>query len=193
MGAAAIPLLIGGGLLQAGSQYQAGQTASRNATNVANQLESNANLANINAGQQQAAGIAKASEAKRQNRFLQSRILAMAAAGGGSTQSKNIADLLSRTAGEGEYAALNSLYEGNTRADQLRNEAIGLRNQAATTRFEGRQARSAGNIGAVTSILGAGAKGAFYSKYNNPMPTNNANNSFNSDFADTDYDLPAIY
>ena len=179
MGAAAIPLMIGSTALQAQSQWQAGQAASRNATSVANQYEQNARLANINAGQQEAAGIQKASENLRQNKYLQSKIIAKAAASGASTSSKNIADLISDTAAEGEYAALGSLYEGQTRGDQLRNEALGLYNKSLVTRFEGKQARRAANIGMTSSLIGGAAKGAsFYSKYNNPAPTDtNANAS----------------
>lgn len=174
-GVAAGTLLAGSTILQAGSQYGAGQAASRNATMVANQLDQNAELAKINAGQQEAVGQQRAKENLRQNRFLQSRIINLAAASGASASTnKNVADLVSKTAGEGEYAALNSLYEGKTRADQLRNEAIGLTNKAMVTRFEGRQTRKAANSAAFSSILGGAAKGAsFYSKYNSPAPTDN--------------------
>lgn len=169
----AIPLLIGSTLLQVGAQEQAGQNALVNSNIVANQYDTNARLAKINAGQQDAVGIAKAQENLRQNKYLQSKILAMAAAGGGSAATnKNVADLISNTAAEGEYAALNSIYEGNSRGDQLRNEAIGLYNKAAITRFEGKQAKKAADINAFSTILGGAAKGtAFYSKYNNPAPT----------------------
>ncbi len=173
MTSAAIPLLVGSTILQAGAQQQAGKMAMANSNLVANQYETGARIAGANAKNQDAIGIAKAGENLRQNRFLQSKILAMSAAGGGSaTTNKNIADLLSKTAGEGEYSALNSIYEGSSRGDQLRNEAIGLYNKAAITRFEGKQAKKASQIAMASSILGGGAKGTeFYSKYNNPAPT----------------------
>lgn len=186
MSSVAYPLLIGSTVLQAGSQIQAGNAASRSSTMVANQLDQNAQLARINAAQQQAVGQQKAAENLRQNRYLQSKILALAAAGGGSTSSKNVADLVSKTAQEGEYAALNSLYEGDVRADQLYNEAAGLQNKALATRFEGRQARKAGNMAAFSSVLGGVTKGLlFYSKYNNPAPTDN---NSGSGLMDQDYE-----
>jgi len=173
MASVAIPaLLVGGGLLSANSQAQAGNMQSRMATSVAGQYAQNANLADTAAANAVAGGQRGASEALRQNKMLQSRQIALAAANGASTSEKNIADLLARTAGQGEYEALSALYEGDTKGQAQKNEAIGLRNKAATTLFEGKQARRAGNIGAISSLIGSGAQaGSFYSKYNSKSPT----------------------
>lgn len=173
MAQVAIPaLLTGGGSLSASSQIQAGNAQSRMATNVAGQYAQNANLADTAAANAVAGGQRGATEALRQNKMLQSRQIALAAANGASTSEKNIADLISRTAGQGEYEALSALYEGDTRGQALQNEAIGLRNKAATTLFEGKQARKAGNIGAISSLIGSGAQaGSFYSKYKSKSPT----------------------
>jgi len=174
----AAALMIGGGILSTNSQISAGNAASRNATSVAGQLEQNAKLADLSAANQVATGQRGAQEALRQNKMLQSKQIAIAAASGASTSEKNIADLISTTAGQGEYEALNSLFEGNTRADALRNEAIGLRNKAKVTLFEGKQARKAAQIGAISSLLGSGAQaGSFYSKYNSKSPTDLTANS----------------
>ena len=101
-----------------------------------------------------------------------------------------MSDLIIKTEAEGEYSALASLFEGSNRANQLRNQAIGLKNQASATRYEGKQARKAANIGAVTSLLNtAGNAGTFYSKYGSrsPMDTNdnyssNTASQYNLDF-----------
>ena len=172
MAAAAIPLLIGGGLLSAGSQIQAGNATSRMATTVAGQLRSNADLADTSANNASAVGQRGAAEALRQNKMLQSKQIALAAASGASTSEKNIADLISRTAGQGEYEALSSIYEGDVRATSLRNEASGLRNKAMMTQFEGRQARKAGNMAAMSSLIGSAATASsFYTKYGSKSPT----------------------
>jgi hypothetical protein len=176
----AAPLMATGGILQVGSQFQAGNAASRNATSVASQLNQNANLADIAAANAVAGGQRSATEALRQNKMLQSRQIALAAASGASTSEKNIADLIARTAGQGEYEALSSLYEGNTKSDAIKNEAIGLRNKAAVTLYEGKQARKAGPLGAISSLMGSSAQaGSFYSKYNSKSPTDlTANSSY---------------
>lgn len=187
MAQVAIPLMIGGGLLQANSQFQAGQQASRNATIVAGQLEENAKRAEYAAGQQKAIAQKKAAEDLRQNRRLQSRQIAIAAASGASTSSKNIADLISKTSAEGEYAALTSLYEGDIKSDQLLNEANNLRRKAVATQFEGRAARKAGNIGAFSTLLQTGAQaGSFYGKYGNRAPMDNGLDNINAQYGPAD-------
>lgn len=172
MGRLAIPLLIGaGGALSASQQWQAGQNTSRSTTMAAGQLEENARRAEYAAGQAKAASQRKASEELRQNRLLQSKQIAIAAAGGASTSEKNIADIIANTAVEGRLASSIALYEGDLRSDALLNEAIGLRNKAAVTRYEGKQARKAGNIGALSSLLSSGTQAAsFYGKYGQKAP-----------------------
>lgn len=185
MQSVALASMLGGGILQAGSRFSQGQAASRMANLNANQLEGGASRYNTVAGQEEASAQRLSSEKKRQAKLIESRIIAQTAAAGGDTTDKNISDLLANTAGEGEYAALSALYEGETRADVLRNEAINLRNKAMFTRYEGKQVRRAANMAAIGTILGTGAQGAsFYSKYNNKAPTDISNNS---DMSDTNY------
>lgn len=185
MGAAAIPLMLTGGILKGSSQWSAGQNASRAATSAANQMEANAREAEYAAGQAKASSQRKSAEELRQNRRLQSRQIALAAASGASTSEKNIADLIADTAAEGSYASSVALYEGELRADSLLNEAIGLRNKAAMTRFEGKQARRAGNIGAISSLLSTGAQmgntaseAKFYGRYGQRAPADLANDDY---------------
>jgi len=179
MGAAALPLLVGGGVLAASQQWQAGQNVSRSATIAAGQLEGNATRAEYAAGQAKAASQRKAAEESRQNRLLQSKQIAIAAAGGASTSEKNIADIIANTAVEGRLASSIALYEGDLRSDALLNEAIGLRNKAAVTRYEGKQARKAGNIGAFSSILQTGAQASsFYGKYGKTAPNDSQNDLY---------------
>lgn len=172
MGAAAAALMIGGGLLSASQQWQAGQNASSSANMAANQMEENAGRAEYAAGQAKASSQRKAAEESRQNRLLQSKQIAISAASGASTSEKNIADIIADTAVEGRLASSIALYEGDLRSDVFLNEAIGLKNKAAVTRYEGRQARKAGNIGMASSLLNSGAKaGSFYGKYGQRAPS----------------------
>jgi hypothetical protein len=171
MAQVATALMITGGILQAGSTFQQGQNSSRMATIAAGQLENNAKLAEISANNAKGASQVKAQESLRQNRLLQSKQIAIAAAGGGSVSEKSVQDIISRTAGEGRLAADVDLYEGDLRSMDYMNQAIGLRNKAMTTLYEGKQARRAANIGAISSIIGSGASASsFYGKYGNKAP-----------------------
>lgn len=173
MAQAAIPLMLAGGIVSAGASWQQGQNASRSATIAAGQMENNAKLARVSANNATGASQAKAEESLRQNRLLQSRQIAIAAAGGGSVGEKSVQDTIARTASEGKLAADVDLYEGALRSTDLLNQAIGLENKAKITRFEGRQARQAGNIGAFSSLLTTGAKaGSFYGKYGDNFDSN---------------------
>lgn len=85
---------------------------------------------NQNAGQAIAASQVAAQEQLRQARLVQSRAIAVAAAGGGGVSDDTIMRLISRNAGEGAYRASVALYQGEEKARQLR--------MAATTRlYEG--------------------------------------------------------
>ena len=167
MAQAALPLMIGGGLLSSYSNYEQGQIASRRATQQATIDNYNAGLAEQAANRAQSVGQLKAKETQRQTRLMQSRQIALAASQGASVSEKNIADLISRTAAQGDYASMIDIYEGNLKADALRNEALSYRLRADSTQAEGRAARRAGNTRATSGLIqtGAGAS-SFYGKYN---------------------------
>lgn len=73
-----------------------------------------------NAGQAIAVSQAQAKEQLRQTRLLQSRAIAVTAAGGGGVSDDTIMRLISRNAGEGAYRAAAALYGGEEKARQLR-------------------------------------------------------------------------
>lgn len=115
------------------------------------------------AGQQMAVSIAAANEQRRQARLVQSRALALAAAGGGSASDSTIINLLARTAGEGAYRAGVALYQGEERARQLRLSA-------STKLYEGELAAESGQARAgayetkgAVDLLSSGA--SLYAKY----------------------------
>jgi hypothetical protein len=138
-----------------GSQ-QAGAAADRAAAFRAAQLEQQA-------GQERAASQRAAIEERRQAGLAMSAVQARAGGGG---LDPTIVNLQSRLAGHGEYRALTALYQGSERA-------AGLEMQADAARMEGRQARRAGNLGAVTSVLsfaGSPAGKTLYDKIKGPKP-----------------------
>lgn len=165
--ALAIAGSIGGGILNAGSLYNQGQAASRMGNIQANSLEESATQLDTSANAQEGGSQLKAKETKRQTKLLQSRIIALAAAGGGGVGEKNVNDILLNVEGEGEYRALMDLYNGSSAAYELRSRANSLRNNALISRFEGKQTRRAANMAAFGSILSSSGNAAsFASKYN---------------------------
>lgn len=159
-------LQLGGGILSADSQISAGNQANSIGKIQQGQLNQNADLLDYSAGAAEGQGINQGAADLRKNKFTQSRITALNAAAGGSSMDKNVAELLANTAAEGEYNALNDIYEGSSRATQLRNEAISQRNQGTVARFMGKQAQKASRIQAVSTLIGGGTK-AFSSGYGN--------------------------
>lgn len=142
----------------------------RNAAAAAEQ-EGNyrAQQANINAGQELAASQRRAMEARRQKRLAESTLQARAAGSGAGALDPTVIDLEGDLETEGEFNALNALYEGKDRARTLQ---MG----GTLAKYEGQQAKKAGNMAAIgTVISGVGSmadkyqdmqfKKDFYSKY----------------------------
>lgn len=157
-------LQLAGTGISATSQLSAGDQANTIGKIQEGQNNQNADLLDYSASAAEGQGINQASADLRKNKFTQSRITALNAAAGGSSMDKNVAELLANTAAEGEYNALNDIYEGSSRATQLRNEAISQRNQGTVARFMGKQAQKASRIQAVSTLIGGGTK-AFSSGY----------------------------
>lgn len=100
------------------SQSAAAARVAAQRAQVAAQFE--ASQLEQNAGQAIAVSQAQAKEQLRQTRLLQSRAIAVTAAGGGGVSDDTIMRLLSRNAGEGAYRAQLALYNGEEKARQLR-------------------------------------------------------------------------
>ena len=188
--ALAIAAMAGGGILSAGAAHTQGQTASRMATMQAGQLDKYAGQVDEAAIEEQAKSQIKAKQARKDATLLQSRIIALAAAGGGGVNQKSVVNNLLEVQEKGEYNSLMELYNGSSSAYELRRKADQLRIQAIGTRFEGREARKAGNMAAIGSLLQTGGQMAsFSSKFNttsggNTMsPTNQNLNTSGNVFA----------
>ena len=139
-------LPIIGTVLSVGGNISAGNAQDKAATFQASQLEQQA-------GQERAAAQRRAIEDRRQAQLAQSRLLALS---GGSSTDATIVGLSADIAEEGEYRALSSLYEGEERArgDEMRAKAL---------RYEGKQAKKASKIKAVSSLLSGGS--SLFDKY----------------------------
>ena len=149
-------MLIGGAISYNAARKQ-GRAAEMSANIEAEQLEQAAM-------DQEASAQRSASEQRRQARLLQSRAIAVAAAsGGGAVGDKNVDDILLNLAGEGEYRALTSLYEGKSAATNLRTRGM-------ATRFQGQEVRRAADrswINQVSSVAGSMPYSSFGTKYGN--------------------------
>ena len=116
----------------------------------------------IAAKRAEAAGLRKAQEKRREGEYVMSQQQAQAAAGGGAVNDPTVLDLIGDAAGETEIQAKELEAQGSA-------EATDIRNQAALTRWGGKQDQLSGFVKAGSSIASAGA--GLYSKYNPAEPT----------------------
>lgn len=144
MGQLAWPLMVASTVLQGVGAHEEGKGQQRALNYQAAQL-------NQQAGQTRASAQREAIEQRRQAALANSRLQALA--GGGGTDA-GVVNIASNIAGEGEYRALASLYEGEERA-------IGMDMAATGKRFEGKQAKRAGNMKAISSLLSNGSSLAY--------------------------------
>lgn len=138
--AAAAPFLaLGGGILGAYGSIQQGKIDQANAAIRAGQLAENANAV-------EAASQREAIKAKREAKYLESRAQAVAAASGAGAADPTVQNIMDRIEAEGEYNALTALYNGKTRARDMRLEgAVALQ--------EGENAVKSSRLNALTSVL----------------------------------------
>lgn len=141
---------IGGSILSGIGQMNAGKAAQKSANFQAQQLEQQA-------GQERAASQRVAIEERRRANIAMSNAQASAAASGGGATDETVLNITGGLAAQGEYNALSALFEGEEKAR-------GLQLQATSTRMEGKQAKRAGMIGGVSTIIG-GAGNALMAKY----------------------------
>lgn len=136
---AAIGAGLAGTAMSTFGAIRQGQAANAAAKFEAQQLEQRAK-------EQEAAGQAAALEERRRSQILQSRALAVAGASGGGALDPGVLNIISGLEGEGEQAFQSELFNARSRAGTL--EA-----QAAGRRFEGKQAKSASLVNAVSTAL----------------------------------------
>lgn len=126
------------------NQLQAGKAQQKAADHPADQ-------ARQAAGQERAAAQREAIEQRRQGGFIASRAQAVGAASGAG--GAGLENILGDIGAEGEFRALSSMFMGEERAR-------GLEMQADVKEFEGKEARRASRMGAITTALRGGAKAA---------------------------------
>lgn len=149
MGAFAVPFLVASTAMQAVGSIQQGRAADKAARYNAKILEQNA-----------ATELSQASEREDAVRRQAAMVLgkqsaAFAQSGGGMGGSA--ADVMQQSSTMAELDALTTRYEGALRAQ-------GLRAEAATERYAGKQAKQAGYFNAANSILSGASAYSMYKK-----------------------------
>jgi hypothetical protein len=148
MAAAAMLMMAASAAVSIIGQQQAGRDQQAAAEWQAKQQE-------MKAGQERASSQRQALEDRRQARLASSRVQALAGGGG---LDEGVLSLVGDIAGEGEYNALASIYEGEQ-------SAIGRGMQADGLRMEGKAARRAANFKSVSTVLSTGS--SMFGKYGN--------------------------
>lgn len=118
---------------------------------VRKQKMQEANALEDAAGRKMAATTAQMEEDARLKAHMESRAIAVAAAGGGGVDDPTVVNLIGDLNAEGEYRILSSLYVGQS-------EATGLREQAYAARREGNAALNAGYVKGLTTVMSHFAK-----------------------------------
>lgn len=141
---------VGGSVLSGIGQIQAGKAANVSADFQAKQMEQRA-------GQERASSQRVAIEERRRAAIAGSNAQAAAAASGGGATDPTVLNIQGGIAGQGEYNALSALFEGEEKGR-------GLELQATSARMEGKQAKRAGMVSGISTIIG-GAGNALMAKY----------------------------
>lgn len=144
-----IGLAVAGTALSAYGSYAQGSAANAAAKSQALQYEAQA-------GAERAASQRAAIEERRKARIMSGNAVAAAAASGGGVSDPTVGKIIGDIAGEGQYRAMMRMYEGNQQSNNLLA-------QAQATREEGKAAKRAGTIQAISTLV-SGAS-SMYSKY----------------------------
>jgi hypothetical protein len=156
----ALPLAIASTVFTVMGQQQEGAAAQASAKFEARQRDQAA-------GQERASSQREAAEHRRRSGLALSTLQARAGGGGLDT---GVLDLASDIAGEGEYRALTSIYEGEE-------QARGLEMGADAARMRGRTARDAAGVKSVSTMLSSGS--SLYEKYGNGGPKGSTASKYN--------------
>jgi hypothetical protein len=136
----AIPLMIAGAAVSAGSSIMGGLYANDVGKTMQKQYKHQANA-------ERAVAQRKAIADSRQAQLAESRALAVgAASGAGGVETEGFSNIVSGINEQGYMNYMTSLWEGDTRAE-------GLLYQGKLARAEGRQRKQAGFLSAASTVL----------------------------------------
>lgn len=151
----AIPAALS--IVSASGKVSAGNAGVDVARQQQTAMQYEADQARVNAGQAKAAAQRTAMETRRQGALVQSRALALAAAGGGSTSDPGIVNLIAGNAGEIAYRSAVALYEGEDKARSLEALAKGREYSGAMAVKSAEDRKKAAMVGAFGDLVKGGA------------------------------------
>jgi len=151
----AIPAALS--IVSASGKASAGNAAADVGRQQQAAMQYEADQARINAGQAQASAQRVAAEQRRQGALVQSRAIALAAAGGGSTTDAGVINLIAGNAGEIAYRSAVALYEGEDKARSLREMAKAKEYSGVMAAKSGEDRKKAAMVGAFGDLVKGGA------------------------------------
>lgn len=166
-------LAVGATVLSAGAAIQQGAAQAKLAEYQSkaqqDSLNTQAKQMEVIAGQERAAAIQKMIQQGKQKRIAQSRAQALAAAGGGGSLDPSVVNIIGDLEEEGYRNQQMALWEGEERAKDLEFGARTKRNDGATQakigKYAGQQYRTAGYMGAASTVLSNAANYSLQAKY----------------------------
>lgn len=170
-------LQIGGTLLKSAALFKSGQAASQEGAAIQRAREFEAAQLEQRAGQERATAQRKMLGEKKRERLVQSALQARSAASGGAGDISTI-DLASDIAAEGAYRAQTALFEGESAARGLENVAAGKRYEGAEARRAGQIKRSARRQAGFINLLGDGKSLSLFSKFGEPTDSLDTSSDF---------------
>ena len=173
-----IGLMVGGTILQAVGQRNAGIAAKQEADAQAqfqeNVADSQSKQLKQKAGQERAVAQQRAIAKRKESTLAQSRATAVAAASGGGAFDPTVVGILGDLEAEGDYNVLAALYEGDTVAQDLEYDAdlkvMSAGYSGELLRTAGKNEKKAGQLAAFSTIL-SGAGSAAGSKAGQSLAT----------------------
>lgn len=161
-------LQAGSNLLQSVGARETGRAARIQGEQARVAAQFNARQAERDAGRVMALAIRQSAEERRQAGLVASRALAVAAASGGGAADPDVLNAIARTKGEGHLRAAYALYDGESKARQLKMDAI----LGRASGFQTEAAYASQAAGASMVSLGYLAKGgaSLYAKYGQNGP-----------------------
>lgn len=153
--AQAIPAALS--VVSAVGKSDAGNSAARVGLQQQAAAQYEADQLRINAGQSIASAQRAAQEQRRQGELIQSRAIALAAAGGGSVTDPGLVHLLAGNAGETAYRSAVALYEGEDKARSMRESAKAAEYSGANAALAGRDRQKAMMTGAFGDLVKGGS------------------------------------
>lgn len=156
-------LQVGGSLLSAYGQRQKGADDASAGKQQQALAQYQAAQMRTNAISAQASAQLSTHDIQRQQDYVTSRALAVAASSGGGASDPTVINLIARTAGEGAYRRSVALYEGNAKAQALNAQADATEYGGALAVDNANKSKSAYDVAATTTMVKGAA--SLYDKY----------------------------